>query len=138
MKALDQVLGTLLDMDDQRGDFFNLKSSLEYAHPDLSEDELSDILDRLKKMKLISTPAHKMKGSPRFVKVNPSAYIYYQNREERDAAEVAAREAAKEKALEEIEEWEDRSWSYRTLLIGYIAGIISGISLMWVKAAFFP
>ena len=137
MKAHDLVLKTLIELDGHQGDFFNLKSSLEYAHPDLSQDEIADILDRLKKMKLISTPTYKMKGSALFIKVNPGAYIYFQNKAERESAETAAIEDAKAEALSEIEDWEERSWNYKMLLIGFIAGLVSGVALMWLNANFF-
>ena len=137
MKAQDQVLKTLLDLDNHHGEFFNLKSSLELAHPDLSQDDITEILGRLKKMSLISTPVHKLKGPMNFVKVNPAAYIYYQNRADRDEAEATAKAEADAKAMAEIEDWEDRSWNIKVLLIGYAAGLASGIVLMWVRAVFF-
>ena len=137
LKAQDRVLKTLLELDNHHGEFFNLKSSLELAHPDLSQEDITEILGRLKKMSLISTPAHKLKGPMNFVKVNPAAYIYYQNREERDAAEAAAKAEADAKAMAEIEDWEDRSWNMKVLLVGYAAGLVSGIVLMWIRAVFF-
>ena len=137
MKAHDQVLKTLLEMDNHQGDFFNLKSSLEFEHPDLSQEEIADILVRLKKMKLITTPAYKMKASMRFVKVNPAAYTYFQNREDHDRAEANAKAENNAKALAEIEEWEERSWNYKMIVFGYVAGLASGIALMWIKGAFF-
>lgn len=136
MKTQDEILKTLLDLDNYHGDFFNLKSSLELGHPELTQEEINDALNHLKRMKLISTPTYKMKGSSRFIKVNPEAYSYYQNREARYAAEAAARDESHSMALEEIEDWEERSWNYKMIGIGFAAGLVSGIFLMWVKAAF--
>lgn len=122
MKASDRILETLLDMDNHQGVFFNLKSSLEYAHPDLSPDEIADILTRFKRMKLISTQAYQINGSTRFIKVNPAAYVYYENRDARDAEDAIPDSVASENIP-------DRSWNLKLIFTGYVAGLVSGILL---------
>ena len=135
MKAPDRILETLLEMDDHQGVFFNLKTSLEIAHPDLSPDEIADTLDQFRKMKLISTQAYQINGSTRFIRVNPSAYIYFENREKRDAQEALQSDT--------IEKIEGRPWNYKLIFSTYMAGLVSGIILtgiflMLIKDAILP
>ena len=137
MEAYDRILKTLLEMDDHQGTFFGLKYTLEKYHPDLAQEEISRILERLEAKGLISTPARKMRGAQLLVKVNPSAYTYYQNREELLAAAATEKSEAAAEALAEIEDWEERQWNLKMISIGFIAGLIAGIALMWVKYTFF-
>ena len=41
-------------------------------------------------------------------------------------------------ALAEIEEREERTWNYKMISVGFVAGLISGILLMWLKGKYFP
>ena len=132
----DRVLKTLLDEDKKQGNFFSLHYTLEKAHPDLDRDDILRILERFEAQRLINLSAKRIKGTP-FVRVNAAAYTFFNNREQRQAAEEAAKAEADALALAEIEDWEDRSWNYKMLSIGFIAGLISGIALMWLKGKFF-
>ena len=132
----DRVLKTLLDEDKKQGNFFSLHYTLEKAHPDLDRDDILRILERFESQRLINLSAKRIKGTP-FVRVNAAAYTFFNNREQRQAAEEAAIAEADALALAEIEDWEDRSWNYKMLSIGFIAGLISGIALMWLKGKFF-
>ena len=132
----DRVLKTLLDEDKKQGNFFSLHYTLEKAHPDLDRDDILRILERFESQRLINLSAKRIKGTP-FVRVNAAAYTFFNNREQRQAAEEAAKAEADALALAEIEDWEDRSWNYKMLSIGFIAGLISGIALMWIKGKFF-
>lgn len=132
----DRVLKTLLDEDKKQGNFFSLHYTLEKAHPDLDRDDILRILERFESQRLINLSAKRIKGTP-FVRVNAAAYTFFNNREQRQAAEEAAKAEADALALAEIEDWEDRSWNYKMLSIGFIAGLISGIALMWLKGKFF-
>ena len=132
----DRVLKTLLDEDKKQGNFFSLHYTLEKAHPDLDRDDILRILERFESQRLINLSAKRIKGTP-FVRVNAAAYTFFNNGEQRQAAEEAAKAEADALALAEIEDWEDRSWNYKMLSIGFIAGLISGIALMWLKGKFF-
>lgn len=132
----DRVLKTLLDEDKKQGNFFSLHYTLEKAHPDLDRDDILRILEKFESQRLINLSAKRIKGTP-FVRVNAAAYTFFNNREQRQAAEEAAKAEADALALAEIEDWEDRSWNYKMLSIGFIAGLISGIALMWLKGKFF-
>ena len=136
MDEKDRVLKTLLDEDKKQGNFFSLHYTLEKAHPDLDRDDILRILERFESQRLINLSAKRIKGTP-FVRVNAAAYTFFNNREQRQAAEEAAKAEADALALAEIEDWEDRSWNYKMLSIGFIAGLISGIALMWLKGKFF-
>ena len=123
MDEKDRVLKTLLDEDEK-------------AHPDLDRESILRILERFESQRLISLSAKRIKGTP-FARVNPSAYTYYNNRELRKAAEDAAKSEADALALAEIEEWEERTWNYKMISVGFVAGLISGILLMWLKGKYF-
>ena len=138
MEDNDRVLKTLLDEDKKQGNFFSLRYILGKAHPDLSQEELIKILEKLEAKRLISLSSRKMQGSTPFVRVNPPAYAYYDNREARKAAEEAEKADADATAMAEIEEWEERTWNYKMLGVGFIAGLLSGIAIMWGMAKFFP
>ena len=137
MDEKDRVLKTLLDEDKNQGNFFSLHYTLEKAHPDLDRESILRILERFESQRLISLSAKRIKRTP-FARVNPSAYTYYNNRELRKAAEDAAKAEADALALAEIEEWEERTWNYKMISVGFVAGLISGILLMWLKGKYFP
>lgn len=126
----DRVLKTLLDEDKKQGNFFSLHYTLEKAHPDLDRDDILRILEKLEAKRLISLSAKRIKGTP-FVRVNAAAYTFFDSREQRQAAEEAAKAEADALALAEIEDWEERSWNYKMLSVGFIAGLISGMTIMW-------
>lgn len=137
MKKHDQVLKTLLDLDDHQGNYFNLRSTLENIHPDLSRDELYDILNQFRTKKLISASIPKTKREISFIRVNAAAYAYYKNREALDEAEKLEKAEAAARALAELEASQERIWNYKMTLIGYIAGLISGIAIMWASFNYF-
>ena len=137
MDDKDRVLKTLLDEDKKQGNFFSLHYTLEKAHPNLDRDDILRILEKFESERLINLSARRIKGTP-FVRVNPAAYSYYNNRELRKAAEDAAKAEADALALAEIEEWEERSWNYKMISVGFVAGLIAGIILMWLKGKYFP
>lgn len=112
-------------MDNHQGVFFNLKSSLESAHPDLPPGEIADILADLRRQKLINTQAYQINESTRFIKVSSDAYAYFERRGERDEEEAAAMAAVDRK----IESQKHRAWNFRMILSGYVAGLVSGIIL---------
>jgi hypothetical protein len=132
----DRVLKTLLDEDKKQGNFFSLHYTLEKAHPDLDREDILRILERFESQRLISLSAKRIKGTP-FARVNAAAYAYYDNRELRQAAEEAAKAEAESQALAEIEEWEERSWNYKMIAVGFVGGLLTGIALMWLKGKFF-
>jgi hypothetical protein len=136
MDEKDRVLKTLLDEDKKQGNFFSLHFTLEKAHPDLDRADILQILEKFEAKRLISLSAKRIKGTP-FVRVNSAAYSYYNNREQRQAAEEAARAEAEAQALAEIEEWEERSWNYKMIAFGFVGGLLTGIALMWLKGKFF-
>lgn len=137
MEEKDRVLKTLLDEDKNQGEFFSLRYTLEKAHPDLDSQDILRILEKFEAQRLISLSARKIKGTP-FVRVNPSAYMYFNNRELRKAAEDAAKAEADALAMADIEDWEERTWNYKLISLGFIAGLVCGIVLMWLKAKYFP
>ncbi|HWR31443.1 MAG TPA: hypothetical protein VN631_16575 [Negativicutes bacterium] len=135
MEEFDQVLQILMDEDKHQGYFFDLKYILKKAHSDLQRDEIIRIVGSMEAKGLVSTPARKTKGAQLLVKVNPSAYDYFKNREERKAILAAEEAEAAAKALEESEE---RSWNIKMAFWSYVAGLISGLALMWSMVKFFP
>ena len=136
MDEKDRVLKTLLDEDKKQGNFFSLHYTLEKAHPDLDRADILRILERFESQRLISLSAKRIKGTP-FARVNAAAYTYFDNRELRQAAEEAAKAEADALALAEIEDWEERTWNYKMISAGFVAGLITGIGLMWLKGKFF-
>lgn len=136
MDEKDRVLKTLLDEDKKQGNFFSLHYTLEKAHPDLDRKSILQILERFESQRLISLSSKRIKGTP-FARVNPTAYAYFDNQELRKAAANAAKAEADALALAEIEDWEERTWNYKMLSVGFVAGLISGILLMWLKGNFF-
>ena len=136
MDDKDRVLKTLLDEDKKQGNFFSLHYTLEKAHPDLDRADILRILERFESQRLISLSAKRIKGTP-FARVNAAAYTYFDNRELRQAAEEAAKAEADALALAEIEDWEERTWNYKMISVGFVAGLITGIGLMWLKGKFF-
>ncbi len=137
MDEKDRVLKTLLDEDKKQGNFFSLHYTLDKAHPDLDRDDILRILERFEAKRLISLSAKRIKGTP-FVRVNSAAYSYYNNREQRQAAEDAAKAEAESQAMAEIEDWEERSWNYKMISVGFVGGLITGIGIMWGMRRFFP
>ena len=136
MDDKDRVLKTLLDEDKKQGNFFSLHYTLEKAHPDLDRADILRILEHFESQRLISLSAKRIKGTP-FARVNAAAYTYFDNRELRQAAEEAAKAEADALALAEIEDWEERTWNYKMISVGFVAGLITGIGLMWLKGKFF-
>lgn len=136
MDEKDRVLKTLLDEDKKQGNFFSLHYTLEKAHPDLERADILRILEKFENQRLISLSAKRIKGTP-FVRVNSAAYSYYNNREQRQAAEEAAKAAVESQAMAEIEDWEERTWNYKLISVGFVGGLITGIALMWLKGKFF-
>lgn len=136
MDEKDRVLKTLLDEDKKQGNYFSLHYTLEKAHPDLDRADILRILERFESQRLINLSAKRIKGTP-FARVNPSAYNYFDNRELRKAAEEAAKAEAESQAMAEIEDWEERSWNYKLIAVGFIGGLITGIVLMWIKGKYF-
>ena len=136
MDDKDRVLKTLLDEDKKQGNFFSLHYTLEKAHPDLDREDILRILERFESQRLISLSSKRIKGTP-FARVNPTAYAYFDNQELRKAAANAAKAEADALALAEIEDWEERTWNYKMLSVGFVAGLISGILLMWLKGKYF-
>jgi len=135
MEAYDQLREMLLVEDKHQGYYFDLKYVLKKAHSDLPRDEVNRIIASFENRSLVSTPARKTRGSQLLVKVNPAAYSYFEDRKliiETEKAEAAAN------ALKEIEERKDRSRSIKTTFIGYVAGLFSGIALMWFMIKLFP
>ena len=136
MDDKDRVLKTLLDEDKKQGNFFSLHYTLEKAHPDLDRADILRILEHFESQRLISLSAKRIKGTP-FARVNAAAYTYFDNRELRQAAEEAAKAEADALALAEIEDWEERTWNYKMISVGFVAGLITGIGLMWLKGKYF-
>lgn len=118
-----------------RSNFFSLHYTLEKAHPDLDRESILRILERFESQRLISLSAKRIKGTP-FARVNPSAYTYYNNRELRKAAEDAASRGGCFGAGGNRGMGRTRAWNYKMISVGFVAGLISGILLMWLKNIF--
>lgn len=137
MELSDQVLKTLMDADQKRGNFFSLKSITEKHHPTLTPARIAKIIDCLEEKGYIQTSTHKTKGVPHFIKVNSAAYTYFKNREARKAIVELKKAGLAEQSQHAAEESESVAWNLKMALIYYSAGLMSGIVLMWVKAVLF-
>jgi len=137
MEPIDQVLKTLLEIDEHQGNYFGLKYTFEKYHPDLTREELLAILERLEFKGLIRLSARKTETAPILVKVNSSAYRYYKNKQESELAAANEKAEANAEALMEIEEWEERQWNIKLLLFGFIGGFAAGVGFMWLRETIF-
>ena len=123
MTNFDRVLKTLLENRPEDQSVFDPYPTLLAACPDLSKPELEALLNEIAAGGLI----RRFVSSGWTVKVMlyPSAFIYFKNQ-----AEIEAQKKA--------EKLDDRRWALKVATLGYVAGFISGIASMWVKATFFP
>lgn len=122
MTNFDRVLKTLLENRPEDQSVFDPYPMLLAACPDLSKTELEAVLSEIEKAGLIRRFVGN--GWTTKLMLYAAAYIYFKNQAEVDAKKKE-------------EKWEERKWGIKMAIAGYIAGITSGILLMWVKATFF-
>lgn len=123
MTNFDRVLKTLLENRPEDQPVFDPYPILLAACPDLSQPELEALLSEIEEGGLI----RRFVASGWTVKVMLylPAFIYFKKQ-----AEVEVQKKA--------EKLDDRRWALKVATLGYVAGFISGIASMWVKATFFP
>lgn len=131
MELSDQILKALMDVDQERGHFFSLKSVTDKHRPPLSPAKIAKIIDRLEENGHIQTSAHKTKGVPHFIKVN-AAYKYFKANDARKSFLESRRTGYAERLQPRIEESEPGGWSVKPALICYVLGIISGMVLLLI------
>ena len=130
MELSDQILKALMDVDQERGHFFSLKSITDKHRPPLSPAKIAKIIDRLEENGHIQTSAHKTKGVPHFIKVNAAAYKYFKAKDARKSVIESRRTGYAERFQPQIEEAEPGGWSLKPALICYVLGVISGMVLL--------
>lgn len=136
MEMNEQVLRSLMEADQQRGIFFSLQPIMERQYPRLPQAKIARIMEKLEEQEFISTSTRKSKGVPQFVRVNPAAYSYFKEREERMARIDFERTRAIGRYL--YAEPPERGWHFKSVLAGFVAGIFAGfLLLLWLRAAFF-
>lgn len=119
-----------MDVDQERGHFFSLKSITDKHHPSLSTVKIAKIIDRLEENGHIQTSAHKTKGVPHFVKVNAAAYKYFKAKDARRYVVESRRTGYAERFQPLVEKTEPGAWSLKPALICYVLGVISGMILL--------
>ncbi|MHC1760188.1 MAG: hypothetical protein AB9917_11870 [Negativicutes bacterium] len=130
MELSDQILKALMDVDQERGHFFSLKSVTDKHRPPLSPAKIAKIIDRLEENGHIQTSAHKTKGVPHFIKVNSAAYKYFKAKDARKSVIESRRTGYAERFHPLVEKAEPVGWSLKTALICYVLGVISGMVLL--------
>ena len=119
-----------MDVDQERGHFFSLKSITDKHRPPLSPAKIAKIIDRLEENGHIQTSTHKTKGVPHFIKVNAAAYKYFKAKDARKSVIESRRTGYAERFQPRIEEAEPSGWSLKPALICYVLGVISGMVLL--------
>ena len=104
MELSDQILKALMDVDQERGHFFSLKSITDKHRPPLSPAKIAKIIDRLEENGHIQTSTHKTKGVPHFIKVNAAAYKYFKAKDARKSVIESRRTGYAERFQPQIEE----------------------------------
>ncbi len=137
MEQYDYFLKTLMIADQKRGTFISSKSLLDKHRLHFSPDKTIKAIDYLESKGFIQTSAKKIKGLPIFIRVTPDAYDYFKEKEATKALLALKRVSIHENPQYSAEIFEPEPTRRKNTLKVYVAGIISGVFLMWIKTAFF-